>query len=73
MADESGGYADEGKEVLGLAFIAAVQATASANPGNRTFNDPSMTAEALRGLDALAGDAVGYAAAAEPSSQVLVS
>ncbi|GAA2944322.1 hypothetical protein GCM10011428_73950 [Streptomyces violaceus] len=31
-----------------------------------------MTAEPLRGLDALAGDAVGYAAAAEPSSQVLV-
>lgn len=71
MADESGGCADEGKDVLGLAFIAAVWATASAKPGNRTFDDPSMTAEPLQGLDALAGGAVAYAAAAEPSSWTL--
>jgi hypothetical protein len=29
MADEDGGDADEGQEVLGLAFVAAVQAVAA--------------------------------------------
>jgi hypothetical protein len=32
VADEGCGYADEGEEVLGLALVAAVQASASSEP-----------------------------------------
>lgn len=63
----------EGEEVLGLAFVAAVQASTAGQPGDSSFDNPAVAAEPLRGLDALAGDAVAYAAAAEPSPQVVVA
>lgn len=41
MTDEGGGDIDEGKEVLRLAFVAAVQAAASCQPGHRPLHDPA--------------------------------
>lgn len=61
-ADAQGRYANEGKEMLGLAFVAAVQASAAGQPGHGSFDDPSVAAEPGGGLDSPAGDAVAYAA-----------
>jgi hypothetical protein len=41
VADEGCGDADEGEEVLGLAFVAAVQAAASGQPGHGSFGYPA--------------------------------
>ena len=56
MADEGCGNTREGEEVLSLALISPVQATAAGKPGHRAFHDPAMAAQALAGLDATAGD-----------------
>lgn len=72
MADEGCGYSDEGEEVLGLAFVATVQAAAAGQPGNRPFDHPAVAAQPLGGLDSLACDAVTDASLAEPSTQVVV-
>ena len=64
VADEDCGYADEGEEVLGLALVAAVQASASSEPGHGALDDRAVAPEPLRGIDALAGDAVADAALA---------
>lgn len=61
-ADAQGRYANESKEMLGLAFVAAVQASAAGQPGHGSFDDPTVAAEPGGGLDSLAGDAVAYAA-----------
>lgn len=55
-----------------LAFVAAVETAASCEPGHRPFYDPTVTAQALGGVDAFACDAVGDAAVAEPLPQVAV-
>jgi len=43
---------------FGLAFVAAVQTTASGEPRDRLLDNPAMAAQAGGGLDALAGNAV---------------
>lgn len=58
--------------MLSLAFVAAVQAAASGQPGDRPFDDPAVTAQSGGGLDALAGDPVADASPSEPSTQVVV-
>lgn len=72
VADEGCGYAYEGEEVFGLAFVAAVQTSATGKPGHRSFDDPAVAAQPGGGLDALAGDAVTDSALTEPSAQVVV-
>jgi hypothetical protein len=47
-------------ENCGYAFIAAVEPSAAGQPGHGSLDHPSITAQPLRGLDALAGDAVAY-------------
>jgi hypothetical protein len=56
VADEWGGDAGEGEEVFGFAFLAAVETAASVQPRHRAFDDPSVLAQPLGGLDAAAGD-----------------
>lgn len=53
VADEGRGNTREGN-VLGLALVSPVQATAAGSPGHRAFHDPAMAAQALGGLDATA-------------------
>lgn len=57
MTDEGGSDTDEAEEVLGLAFVAAVQAATSCQPGHCPLHDPAMPTQSLRRLDSLAGDA----------------
>ena len=64
--DEGCGNADEGEEVFGLEFVAAVQAAAVGQPGHRPFDDPAVSAEPGGELDALACDAVTDATLAKP-------
>ncbi len=47
MADEYGGYADEGQEVFGLAFVAAVQTSAAGQPGHGPLDHPAVASEPL--------------------------
>ena len=56
-ADLSAGEADEGEEVLGLALVAAMQATAAARTRQRALDDPAVSAEAAGALFAAACDA----------------
>lgn len=70
VADEGYGYTDEGEEVLGFAFVAAVESSAAGQPRNRALDHPAVAAQPLWGLGALAGDAVADASTAEPSAQV---
>ena len=72
VADEDCGYADEGEEVFGLALVAAVEPSAAGQPGHGSLDHPAMSAQPLRGLDALAGDARRDVPRAEPSTQVAV-
>lgn len=72
VADEGCGYADEGEEVLGLAFVASVQTPATGQPGHGSLDHPAVAAQSLGGLDALAGNAVADTALAELSAQVIV-
>lgn len=72
VADEGCGYADEGEEALGLAFVAAVQAPASGEPGHGPFDDPAVAPNTRRRLGDLASDAVPDPSLAEPSPQVIV-
>ncbi len=58
VADEGASDAGEGQEVLGFALVAAVQSAASGEPGHRALYGPAVAAQACRGLDALACDAV---------------
>ncbi|GGQ97198.1 hypothetical protein GCM10010267_69160 [Streptomyces griseorubens] len=48
MGDEGCGYADEGEEVFGLAFVAAVQTAAAGQPGDRSFDEDSVPLRAMR-------------------------
>jgi hypothetical protein len=72
VADEGAGDAGERQEMLGFAFVAAVQSATSGEPGHRAFHGPAVAAQMGRGLDAPAGDAVLDAARGQPSSQVVV-
>jgi hypothetical protein len=58
VADQGAGDVGEGAEVVGLAFVAAVQASPSGESGHGAFDDPAVVAEPLRDPDDLAGDAV---------------
>ncbi|OKJ87529.1 hypothetical protein AMK33_38090 [Streptomyces sp. CB02400] len=49
---------------VGLAFVASVKASTAGEPGHGAFDGPAVAAQPLRGLDTLAGDAVGEAALA---------
>jgi len=59
VADEGAGDAGEGQEVLGFAFVAAVESAAAGKPGHGAFDRPAVPAESLGGLDTFAGDPVG--------------
>lgn len=72
VADQGRGYAGEGKEVFGFAFVAAVEPTTAGQPGHRSLHHPAVPPQTLRGLDAPTGDAVAYAALREPSAQVVI-
>lgn len=58
--------------MVGFPFVAAVQTSASGEPGHRAFYGPTVAAEPLRGFDAFAGDTVPDASAGQPSPQVVV-
>lgn len=72
MADEGCSDADEGEEVLGLSFVATVQASTAGQPGNGPLYHPAMVSEPLGRLDALAGNAMADAPLTEPFPQVVV-
>ena len=74
VADEGGGDGGEGCEVVGLAFVAAVEPAEASEPGHRPFDGPAVAAEAGGGLDAAAGDAVSNLAASQvgPDEAVVV-
>ncbi len=72
VANEGRGDTREGEEVLGVALVTSVQATAAGQPGHRTFHDPAMVAQALGGLDATAGNPRHDATLAQPLPQVVV-
>lgn len=59
--------------MFGLALVSVVQ-SAAGEPGHGPFDDPAVTAEPLRGLDAraTAGDVGADPAFAEPAAQVVV-
>ncbi|GAA3369967.1 hypothetical protein GCM10017744_091850 [Streptomyces antimycoticus] len=52
------------KEMDGFAFVAAVQAAASGEPGHRAFDGPAVASQSLGGFDTFASDAVSDAALA---------
>lgn len=72
MADEGRGDTREGEEVIGLALVSPVQATAAGQPGHRAFQDPAMAAQALGGLDAAAGNPWHDASLAQPLPQMVL-
>jgi hypothetical protein len=47
VADEGGRDTDEGEEVLGLSFVAAVQPTAAGQPGHGALDHPAVPPEAV--------------------------
>jgi len=47
--------------MVGFAFVAPVEASAAGEPGRGSLDGPTVSAQPLRGLDTLAGDAVGDA------------
>jgi len=49
--------------VAGVAFVAQGQPPAAGQPGQGSLDDPAVPAQPVAGLDALAGDAGGDAAA----------
>lgn len=46
-ADEGAGDAGEGEEVVGFAFVAAVEAAAAGEPGHGAFDGPAVAAQSL--------------------------
>jgi hypothetical protein len=70
VVDEAGGDRGEGQEVLGLAFVAAVESAAAGHPGHGAFNDPAVTAQPGGAFLAAAGDSGRDPTLAEPSPQV---
>lgn len=53
---------------MGVPFVADSQAAVAGEPGDGAFDLPAVSAEAVAGVDAAAGDARGDAALAEPGS-----
>ena len=70
MADEGCCDAHESQEVLGLALVAAMQASTAGEPGHGSLYHPAVTAEPVRRFGAFAGDARGDVAFSKPSPQV---
>lgn len=68
MGDEGGGRRYEAEEMLGLAFVAAMQASAAGQPGHGSLDYPAVSAQSFEGLDTFAGDALADAALSEPSA-----
>ncbi len=50
------GEGEEGVEVGGFAFLPQGQAPVSGQPGAHAFDDPSVLAQCVAGVDAFAGD-----------------
>ena len=63
VAGDGGREGEEGQEVAGVAFVAQGQPPAAGQPGQGSLDDPAVPAQPVAGLDALAGDAGGDAAA----------
>lgn len=72
VAAQGGSDPGEGQEVVGLAFVATVQAAAPGQPRHRPLRGPTAAAQPPGGLDALASDARDDASGAESSAQVVV-
>jgi hypothetical protein len=72
-ADQGGRDTGEGQEMLGLALVAAVQATAPEQPRHHSLHGPPVAAQLLGGLDGSAGEARGDVARAKPSPQAVVA
>ena len=72
VVDQGCGDGSECEEVFCLALVASVQAAASGEPGHGSLDNPAMSAQPFRGLDALTSDAMPDAALAQPSAQVVV-
>lgn len=72
MAKQGGRDSGETQELLGLAFVAAVEPPASGRPGHSPLHHPSMPAESRGGLDSSPGDPWGDAAAAKPPPKAVV-
>lgn len=58
--------------MLGLTFIAAMEAAAATKPTHRALNGSAVSPQSGGGLDAPAGDTRHDVTAAEPSAQVVV-
>lgn len=61
VASDGAGDGREGQEVFRLALVAAMEPPASREPGHGALYLLTVTAQSLRGLDALACDALGDA------------
>jgi hypothetical protein len=70
VAGDGGREGEEGQEVAGVALVAQGQPPVAGQPGKRALDDPSVPAQLVAGLGALAGDAGGDAAVADPGAQV---
>jgi hypothetical protein len=57
VAGKGGGEGEEGAEVVGIAVISNGESVVAEDPGDGSFDHPTMFAEFLAGLDAFAGDA----------------
>ncbi len=68
VAGEGGGEGEEGVEVGGFAFVAQGQAPVSGQPGDRAFDDPSVLAQCVAGVDAFASDAGDDSTVPEPGA-----
>jgi hypothetical protein len=66
VAGDRRGEGEECGEQVGVAFVADGEAAVAGEPGDGAFDLPAVSAEALVGVDAAAGDARGDAALAQP-------
>jgi len=57
VGEQGAAEVGEALEMLGFAVVAADESAVAGQPGKTGFDDPAVSAEALGGLDALAGDA----------------
>ncbi|GAA0266456.1 hypothetical protein GCM10009527_073390 [Actinomadura nitritigenes] len=69
-ADEGGGDAGAGQEVLGFVFVGAVQAGEAVQSRHRALGHPAVSAKAIRAFDTAAGDLRDDAPVVQEPAQV---
>jgi hypothetical protein len=69
VAGECGGESEKGAEVVGVALISDGEAAVAEQPGDRSFDHPTVFAQLLAGLDPFAGDPDDDAAVTDPLPQ----